>query len=475
MGSNRHVATMAVALVSVLACSPSTGATASGGAAVEAPHRKDVGAPGIGDKDFPDDGNGGYDVAHYGLKIEYEPESKHLTGVASIYARATQRLDAFNLDLSGLEVGGISVDGKEATYSRSGSELTVRPAAPLADGARFTIQVSYSGVPKPINDPKNLGLFGFVPTDDGAFVACQPDGAKTWFPSNDHPADKATFDFEITVPKGVTALANGEMPRQPATEGDKTTFYWREKHPMVTYLATATMGKFSVRQGRTPGGIPVLAAVDPKFKKSLSRLYTTSAAVTDYFGKVFGPYPFSSTGGIVDDFNAGYALENQTKPIYGGFDPDESIIAHELAHEWYGDSVSIQRWKDLWLNEGFATYAEWLWAEHKGTNTADALFKGYYERPSSDAMWKYPPGRAQPRDLFNESVYTRGGMTLHVLRKTIGDATFFKLLKEWAAEHRYGNATTAQFIALAEKLSGKDLGSLFNAWLFQPKKPAPLT
>ncbi|MFI6598965.1 M1 family metallopeptidase [Nonomuraea sp. NPDC050536] len=479
MGSNRHAATLAVALVSVLACSPSTGATvsggASGGASVGAPRHKDAGAPGIGDKDFPKDGNGGYDVAHYGLKIEYEPASKQLTGVATIQATATQRLDTFNLDLSGLEVGDILVDGNQATYSRSGSELTVVPSTPLADGARFTVRVSYSGVPKPIKDPKNLGTFGFVPTADGAFVACQPDGAKTWFPANDHPADKATFDFEITVPKGVTALANGEMTRPAGTEGDKTTFYWREKHPMVTYLATATMGKFSMRQGRTPGGIPIVAAVDPRFKSSLSKLYTVSGAVTDYWSKVFGPYPFSSTGGIVDDFAAGYALENQTKPIYGGFAPDETIMAHELAHQWFGDSVSIERWKELWLNEGFATYAEWLWSEHKGTNTADAIFKSFYERPSSNAMWKYPPGRAQPRDLFNESVYTRGGMTLHALRKTIGDETFFKLLKEWTSQHRYGNGTTAEFIALAEKMSGKDLGALFDAWLFQPKKPAPLT
>ncbi|NUR87509.1 MAG: M1 family metallopeptidase [Nonomuraea sp.] len=442
----------------------------TGGAAVTPPV-KDVGAAGIGDKDFPTDGNGGYDVTHYGLQIDYTPSSKHLAGVATIQATAGQRLSSFNLDLSGLEVGAVTVDGKPATFSRKGTELTVTPGAELASGAKFTVRVTYSGVPKPIKDPRNLGTFGWIPTTDGAFVTCEPDGAKTWFPGNDHPADKATYDFEITVPKGLTALANGEMTRPARTSGGKTTFFWREKHPMVTYLATATLGKFAMKQGKTPGGIPLVAAVDPKFKGSLNRLYTTSGQVTDYWSKIFGRYPFSSTGGIVDNFAAGYALENQTKPIYGGFEPDESIIAHELAHQWFGDSVSIKRWKDLWLNEGFATYAEWLWAEHKGTNTADDIFKSYMERPASDAMWKYPPGVAKPSDLFNESVYTRGGMALHALRKEIGDATFFKLLKTWTARYRYGNATTAQFVAMAEKLSGKQLDKLFDAWLFQRKKP----
>lgn len=332
--------------------------------------------------------------------------------------------------------------------------------------------MAYAGVPQPVVDSSNLGRYGFIPTPDGAFVACEPNGARTWFPGNDHPADKATFDFEITVPKGVTALANGELTGKPQTSGDLTTFKWREAHPMATYLATATVGRFQLREGKTPGGIRALAAVDPKFTRSLDKLYKLSAEITDYWGTVFGRYPFSSTGGVIDDFTAGYALENQTKPLYGGFDPGEDIIAHELAHQWFGNSLSIERWRDLWLNEGFATYAEWLWAEHNGTGTADASFRAFYERPAKDPIWTYPPGRAKPSDLFNESVYNRGAMTLHALRGAIGDETFFKLLKTWTSEHQYGNVTTEQFVTLAERLSGKQLDTLFDTWLFQPGRPA---
>ncbi|MEV0316617.1 M1 family metallopeptidase [Nonomuraea fuscirosea] len=469
MRVNRRGMAMVAALVSVLACSPADGPLP----ADEAPAATDrrAGAPGIGDPDFPKDGNGGYDVAHYDLVVDYVPTTKRLTGVTTIKATATQDLSRFNLDLSGLDVREVSVDGSPARFGRQGDELTVRPAKTIADRARFTVRVAYSGTPKPAKDSANLGTYGFVPTSDGAFVASEPNGSKTWFPNNDHPSDKATYDFTITVPTGLTALANGELVGAPATKGGTTTFRWRERHPMASYLATATLGKFDLRQGATASGIPNLAATDPRFKSSLDKLYTTSAEVTDYWSTVFGPYPFSSTGGVVDDYSAGYALENQTKPLYGGFDPDETIIAHELAHQWFGNSLTIRRWKDLWLNEGFATYAEWLWSEHKGRKTAEATFAELLKRPATDPMWTYPPGRAKPDDLFNQSVYTRGGMTLHALRRAIGDATFFTLLKTWAADHRYGHVTTDEFIDLAQRLSGKDLTALFDAWLFQPRRP----
>ncbi|MFI6817375.1 M1 family metallopeptidase [Nonomuraea sp. NPDC050328] len=457
-------------LLSALACSPSGGSAAPTPAA--RPPVQDAGAPGIGDRDFPLDGNGGYDVAHYGLKLGYDPGRRFLTGTATVQASAKQALSRFNLDLAGLTVDQVSVDGAKATFDRKGDELTIVPAAPIADGARFTTVITYSGRPQPVKDSSNLGTYGFIPTQDGAFVTCEPNGAKTWFPANDHPADKARFDFEITVPKGLVALANGEMSRPAATSGGKTTYHWRERHPMATYLATMTLGKFELRQGRTPAGIPNLAAADPRFRSALDRLHTNTGKITDYWATVFGPYPFSSTGGVVDDFPAGYALENQTKPMYGGFDPDESIVAHELAHQWFGNSLTIKRWRDLWLNEGFATYAEWLWSEHSGRSTAETIFAGFRARPASDPMWAYPPGKARPGDLFNESVYTRGGMTLHALRKAVGDQVFFKLVKEWATTNRHRHVSTEQFVALAEKRSGKQLDSLFDAWLFQPRRPA---
>ncbi|WP_433245505.1 M1 family metallopeptidase [Streptosporangium sp. CA-135522] len=483
MASGRLATAATVTLLGILgtvACSASSGESisvrspaSSGAPASNPPHAAGgrIGAAGIGDPDFPNDGNGGYDVDHYRLKIDYDPASKHLSGVTGIEAKATQDLARFDLDLSGFEVGRITVNGTAARFERAGDELVVFPARPISNRAAFTVEVTYAGEPKPVRGSSNLGTYGFIPTEDGAFVACQPNGAKTWFPGNDHPADKARYDFEITVPAGLTALANGELVGAPKTAGGRTTFVWRESHPMVSYLATATLGRFELRRGTTAGGIPNLVAVDPRYRSGLDDLYTLSEKVTDYWSTVFGPYPFSSTGGVIDDFSAGYALENQTKPMYGGFDPDEGIVSHELAHQWFGDSLSITRWRDLWLNEGFASYAEWLWAEHQGQGTAERTFRSRYSAGPEAAIWKYPPGRAKPEDLFNNSVYSRGAMTLHALRQRIGDPVFFTLLKTWTAQHKYGYVTTDEFVALAETLSGKQLDKLFEVWLFTPGKP----
>ncbi|WP_248961652.1 M1 family metallopeptidase [Sphaerisporangium perillae] len=473
-------ALLSVTVFGLNACSASNGATApsaapgttGGTAAARSPasQASTIGTAGIGDPDFPTDGNGGYDVENYALKLAYDPPTRKLSGTASVKARAAQILSRFDLDLHGLTVSKVNVDGRPARFTRQGDELIIDPATAIAKGAMFKVAVDYAGRPDPVRNSSNLGTYGFIPTKDGAFVTSEPNGAKTWFPCNDHPADKATFDFDVTVPSGTTVIANGEMRGAPVTSGATSTFSWREGHPMATYLATITLGKFDVKTGKTAGGIPAYAATDPAFRSDLDFLYSTSAKVTDYWSKVFGPYPFSSTGGVIDDFSAGYALENQTKPMYGGFQPDESIIAHELAHQWFGDSVSITRWKDLWLNEGFATYAEWLWTEHNGGLSADRTFTDYYSSKDA-AMWKYPPGVAQRDDLFNTSVYVRGAMTLQALRRQIGDETFFKLLRTWTAQHKYGSATTDQFVNLAEKLSGRQLDDLFNAWLYKPVRP----
>jgi aminopeptidase N len=469
-------AVLSATVLGLNACSASNGATAPGaapsGGNAQASEVKagTPGAAGIGDPDFPTDGNGGYDVEHYGLKLSYDPPAKQLSGTASVQAKAVQNLSRFNLDLHGFTVREVSIDHKAATFTREGDELTVSPAAVITKDTVFTVAVDYSGKPEPVRNSSNLGTYGFIPTKDGAFVTSEPNGAKTWFPCNDHPADKATYDFDITVPKGTTVVANGELRGEPVTSGATSTFAWREAHPMATYLATITLGKFDVRTGKSAGGIPVYAATDPAFRHNLDSLYSTSAKVTDYWSKVFGPYPFSSTGGVIDDFSTGYALENQTKPMYGGFEPDESIIAHELAHQWFGDSLTITRWKDLWLNEGFATYAEWLWSEHNAGLTAEKTFQDYYSAKNAP-IWRYPPGVAQRQDLFNTSVYVRGAMTLQALRKRIGDQTFFKLLRTWTAQHKYGSVTTEEFVQLSEKLSGKQLGDLFDAWLFKPQRP----
>jgi aminopeptidase N len=265
-------------------------------------------------------------------------------------------------------------------------------------------------------------------------------------------------------------VANGELVSRRTASG-WTTFVWRASDPMASYLSTAAIGDYELRFGRGPGGLPIIDAIDRDLGPDADDGLARTNEMIRFFSGLFGRYPFTSYGAIVDDDeDAGYALETQTRPIYSG-PPSESTVAHELAHQWFGNSVSPARWREIWLNEGFATYAEWLWDEHTGGPTADQQFDSLYAQPPTAGFWEPPPGDPGAEHLFAGSVYVRGAMTLHVLRRTIGDRAFFTVLRRWYAGNRDGTADTADFVALAERVSGRDLGALFDAWLYQPGKP----
>ncbi|MFF2100802.1 M1 family metallopeptidase [Streptomyces sp. NPDC058202] len=432
------------------------------------------GADGIGDTYFPQLGNGGFDARHYALDVAYDPATDRLDGRTTLTARATQNLSSFDLDLQKLDVTKVEVNGRRARFTRSGDEIRVTPRGPLAKGRTFTVTVTYGGVPEALSGPIVFGSdYGWMKTADGVFVACEPNAASTWFPSSDHPSDKATYDIRISAPKGLTGVSNGRLV-STHDRGGRTVTHWRESRPMATYLATATIGKFDVRTGRTPAGTPIYVAIDPVLANSNSvDVYAVTAAATDYWSQVFGPYPFEETGAIVDDMpQAGFSLEVQSKPAYSAVRSEVTIV-HELAHQWFGDSVSVAHWKDIWLNEGFATYAQWLWSEHQGVRSAhDSFVAGYGSRPADSSFWQTTVGDPQRDTMFASAVYQRGAMTLQMLRERIGDTAFFKLLPAWTKLHRYGNASTADFISLAERISGRQLDDLFQTWLFTPGKPA---
>ncbi|MEU6065671.1 M1 family metallopeptidase [Streptomyces sp. NPDC047082] len=428
------------------------------------------GASGVGDPYFPLEGNGGYHVRHYGLTLRYDTASRHLDGTAVLSARATQKLTRFDLDLKGLKVTRLTVEGTTADFRRDGQELVVTPHRALHKGQDFRVKVTYHGTPRPVTDPDGSSD-GWIPTDDGAFVAGEPQGAMTWFPANSHPKDKSSYDFRITVPQGRTAVANGVFLGQRTAHGH-TTYRWRETEPMAAYLATATIGKFKVERYTTRDGIQVYNAVDPREANAAAPVLKKLPSVLEWESRIFGPYPYRAAGSIVDRApDVGFALETQTRPVYDSA-PDLSTLVHENAHQWFGDSVSLTAWKDIWLNEGFATYAEWLYQEQHGGDSAQKTFDKLYATRASDDLWAYPPGNpGSGANIFGTPVYARGAMALHELRKTVGDQTFFCILRAWAAEHRGGHGTTAQFVKLAERESGKQLDGLFRTWLYTQGKP----
>ena len=664
-------------------------ATGSASAAGKKPDRFTPGAPGAGDPYFPLDGNGGYDTTHYLLDLKYDPATDLLEGKATIQARATQNLSQFNLDLDGLTVDRIEVDDRLATWRREGSELVITPREGIRDNKKFTVEVTYHGIPEPIVDA--FGESGFFHTDDGTVVIGEPHVAATWYPVNDHPSDKAAYTFRITVPAGLEAVTNGVLVSS-RTVGGWTTWVWDAKEPMAAYLTTATIGEFVLRAYKhrgirfwdavdpdlyAPTGAPhtgaqfAISQVSQPSYKRLARaiavpaggatlsfwvnrstelnwdfffveahtvgednwttlrdlnghtsqatgnvcpfwlelhpflahyqtdngngtcspsgssgswwavsgesggyeqwqvdlsayagqtvevsltyasddlvqysgvfvddiVVSTGAGTTsfendgntmdgwtvpgapggsspnpndwiagtsadtppplgatidasfarqpeiiDFLSRMFGRYPFRAAGGIVDDFGGfGFALENQTRPIYAkGFFTDQvqgdAVVVHELAHQWYGDSLTVAQWKHIWLNEGFATYAEWLWSEREGLGTAQEIFDSFYEGiPADDPFWGVVIGDPGPDLLFDIAVYWRGAMTLHQLRLAVGDRDFFRILRRWAQSRKGDNVTTSEFIRLAERISRRQLDDLFDAWLFTPGKPAALS
>ncbi|WUH97506.1 M1 family metallopeptidase [Spirillospora sp. NBC_00431] len=471
----RALAAVTLGVTAALAVSAAPAAAADRGHQPFTP-----GAPGAGDPYFPDMGNGGYDVAHYDIGLKYDPGTKGIEAVTRIKARATQHLSRFDLDFLGpLTISSVRVDGHAAAFTRTGAqELVITPRKGLRKNRNFTVTVAYSGVPQTVNDA-TLGTSGWIPTPDGAVMLNQPFGAATVFPVNDHPTDKATYTFVLSAPENLTTLANGD-PRGKWTRDGWTTTRWDMRRPMASELSMLAIGKYDVLSGRTEAGVPNLTATDQALAidpADARKFHDQTAQVTDFQSGLYGRYPFTSTGGIAVKAGVGYALETQGRPVYDlgrrpGTIPRGTLLAHELGHQWFGDAVSPAKWADIWLNEGFASYSEWLYSEKFEGIPVQESFDAVYATPESEALWKgkvADPGRDH---IFDGLVYDRGAMAIHVLRKTIGEESFSRLLKAWPAAHLHGNASTRDFVRFAERLSGKDLGGWANAWLYSEGKPA---
>lgn len=531
-------------LAAAAACSPGGAPSMLGTAQVT----------GAGDPYYPDLGNPGYYAGHYTLDLTVDPVRGTLAGTARIQARSTRALSRLSLDLVGLTVQRVTVDGATAAASRADDKLVITPARPIPASRGFQVTVAYQGTPQPIADPSGdstgAAQVGWHHDGDEVYVASETAGARTWYPVNDTPDDKASYTFRITVPAGYTAVTNG-LPAARSSTGTNTTFTWQSTAPMASYLATLEIGRFTQMTATGPHGLPILSYAPAGLAAQTQSTFADLPDMISYFESFLGPYPFEAAGVTVVSPGFRWSLETQTRPLYGSqiltLPPDvaQEGISHELAHQWFGDSLTPARWSDIWLNEGFATYLSWLWLEHHGERAfLTGLMRSQYGyelnapdyatllahpdlppariltvlrrqfqpdghpvtdtqilaamgltsasqltsrkalgllgvRPGSadaaaylEAARSSAPAAPPPTDLFATAIYSRGAMTLQALRVRVGDPVFFRILRAYAARYHYGNVTTADFIAVAEQVSGQDLHHFFSTWLYAPGAPA---
>ena len=432
-----------------------------------------AGSEGIGDRYFPRDGNGGINVLEYEIHDRYRFGARRLSGWTRLTVRATQDLSSFNLDFL-LPVSRVRVNGVAARHTRPvRHELRIAPAAPIAAGATFSVRVAYAGRPGQLS---YAGESNWLADTAEVVTMNEPHMAPWWFPSNDHPRDKARMDIRVTVPRTRQVIANGRRVGR-TVRNDLATVHWRAREPMAPYNAFFAAGSFAIDQGVSRGLPWYVAAskrIPPAQRRVTMDMLRRTPAFVRWLRSQLGPYPFSTTGGVVTSLNPGFSLENQTRPTYPGLGRGSTfLMVHELAHQWLGDSVSVRNWRDIWLNEGAATFMEVRYAEtHGGRSAHRWLMDRYLGTPGSDPFWNLAIGDPGADRIFDFRIYLRGGMALQALRQRIGNADFWSVMRSWVRSNRIGNGSTAEFQAVAERVSGANLDGFFDAWFFTPTKPA---
>ena len=463
-------------LLAATICAVMTVGLTSATATAEGPLVAPVdGATGIGDPYWPLDGNGGIDVTSYTIRNHYAFASKNLSGRTRVELRATADLSSFSLDFL-LDVSKVTVDGNPARFVKTDGdhELRITPSEPLVAGSGHAVVVTYDDYPA---DHSYAGELNWLANRREVVTMNEPHMAPWWFPSNDHPQDKAIVDVRIRVPHGREVISNGELKGRHVGKRS-TTWHWRADEPMVPYLAFFAAGDFTIARG-VREGLPWLVAVSQGLSQddedASMRLMRRTPAVIAGLEKDLGDYPFSVVGGLTTSLGVGFALENQTRPTYPAVGSSyTSLVVHELAHQWFGDDVAVQQWRDIWLNEGFATFMEWRWSETHGGRTAANILDDYYENVGADSdFWQVAVADPGPAKVFDDAVYGRGAMALQALRNLVGDRDFWRILRSWIREQDGGNGSTEEFEALATRISGEDLTGFFTAWLRTTAKPAP--
>jgi aminopeptidase N len=430
-----------------------------------AAERADAYVPGHGDLRF--------DVLSYALTLRYAVDDNRLVGRAVLRCRVTQDTDRLVLDLHRLAVAKVTVDGvRPAKFTHRSGRLDVRLQRPASAGDELTLAISYGGRPVPVGGP--LGDAGWEELTDGVIVASQPHGAPSWFPCNDRPSDKASYVVEVTAPAGYHVLCNGVLAEQ---RRGASTMTWRyeQSEPMAAYLATVQIGRYTVRR-LTDEPVPIDIVVPEAAGHGADGPFARQGEMMSAFIRLFGDYPFEAPyRSVVTADDLEIPLEAQGLSVFGSnFLEDgwstERLVAHELSHQWFGNSLTVRHWRDIWMHEGLACYSEWLWSEESGRDSADGQAREHWKR-LADLPQDIELGDPGPDDMFDDRVYKRGALLVHALRLTMGDATFFAFLRTWLASHRHGTVEREDFARLVAEVGGSACADLLEVWLDELSLP----
>jgi len=427
------------------------------------------------DEYLPQNGNRGYRVSRYELDLTYKVASNRLAARADITAVTTEVRPRFALDLSQtLTVSKVLVNGaKVAKYSHQRGKLVITPQQRIPAGGLLAITVQYAGTPRPVRGP--WGEVGWEELTDGALVASQPNGAASWFPCDDHPSSKASYRISITTDTPYYALANGTLLRKQ-TKASQTTWVYEQSEPMSSYLATIQIGQYRKhRIAPARGPVPMHALVPARLRANFDHDFARQPQMLAVFIDKFGPYPFEAYTVVVTDDELEIPIEAQGISIFGANHCDgrrgaERLVAHELAHQWFGNSLTIRQWRDIWLHEGFACYAGWIWSEASGGPTADQMARAARHNLAREPQ-DIVVGDPGPAGMFDDRVYKRGALCLHSLRLELGDTAFFDMLREWTRRYRRSAVTTEEFTDLAGHYSLVPLRPLWDSWLLAAPLP----
>ncbi len=442
-------------------------------ATAQRPSLTDVGADTAGDPYSPASGNGGYTVSHYDIALDYRIRTNRVTAVAVLSMRSTQRLVRFSLDLVGLAVSQVVIDGTRALRHRqTAGKLFITPAHAIAADTEFSVTVRYNGLPAPRRS--TWGEVGWEELSDGVLVAAQPTGAPTWFPCDDHPSSKATYRIAITVASSYQAVANGRLVSQK-TKSSRTEWVYESAEPMATYLATMQIGVYRSRPLPVTRGVPQFAYIPTDLARDFDSDFESQASMIGVFETFFGPYPFPQYSVVVTDDDLEIPLEAQGLSIFGrnhvdGQGGSERLIAHELAHSWFGNSLTASSWADIWLHEGFACYAEWLWSESSGGARVARIAQQQWTR-LNELDQDLRIGDPGPDLMFDDRLYKRGALALHAVRCTLRDSEFFRMLTDWTTANRYGSVSTELFIEHVRNYTRADIRAILDLWLYDEALP----